>query len=173
MDSLRDEVRDRFEYVEGKVLVKKAGQWKGLVGEEAGTVRKDGRYSIQIKGVRLFTHQVVWLLFNDQLPDTTIDHKDNDHSNNKIGNLRSASGTDQQGNKGIQINNSTGYKGVSYSTNRNKSKPWRAYIKDQGKAVHLGYFCTAEAAAQAYDLAATEKFGDFALLNFKEFNDVA
>lgn len=167
MDELRREIRNRFEYVDGKVIVKKAGQWKGLVGEEAGSVRHDGRRTIQVKGVRLFTHQVVWLLFNDVLPDGTIDHEDRDVTNNSISNLRPASESDQQGNKSVQINNTTGYKGVTFSDKRNKSKPWRAYIKDDGKAVHLGYFQTAELAALSYDKAALEKFGDFAVLNFK------
>jgi hypothetical protein len=163
---------ERFEYVDGKILVKKAGQWKGKVGEEAGSVRGDGRRIIQIKGVRLFTHQVVWLMFNDDLPDETIDHKNVDCSANEIENLRPATTTEQQGNKKVQSNNTTGYKGVSYSDTRNKTKPWRASITDQGKAVHLGYFATAETAAKAYDIAALEKFGNFALLNFKEYIDV-
>lgn len=173
MHHLKSEILDRFEYVDGKVFVKKAGQWKGKVGDEAGSLRPDGRRIVQVKNTLLFTHQVVWLIFNDDLPEGTIDHKDTDPSNNRIGNLREATGTDQQGNKNVQSNNTTGYKGVSYSDTRNKTKPWRAYIKDQGKAVHLGYFATAETAAKAYDIAALEKFGNFALLNFKESIDVA
>jgi hypothetical protein len=165
---LKEEIRKRFEYCDGKVLVKTSGQWRGIVGEEAGSVRKDGRRIIQIKGKRLFTHQVVWLLFNDELPLGSIDHIDNDQTNNKIENLRAASGSEQQGNKSVQTNNTSGFKGVSFSSKRNNSRPWRAYIKDNGVSVHLGYFISAEEAARAYDTAAKEKFGAFALLNFKE-----
>lgn len=164
---LKDEILQRFEYIDGKIFVKKAGQWKGLVGEEAGSVRKDGRRIIQIKGKRLFTHQVVWLMFNEDLPAGSIDHKDNNPSNNRIENLRAADESEQQGNKSIQVNNTSGFKGVS-SKHSHKSKPWKAYIKHETKTVHLGYFYTAEEAARAYDKAAKEKFGEFALLNFEE-----
>lgn len=167
MSHLRETILDRFRYDDGKVFVKKSGQWKGKVGDEAGSPRPDGRRVIQVKGTRLFTHQIVWLIHNDDLPEGTIDHKDTDPTNNRIENLRAATDSQQQGNKRLQVNNTTGYKGVNYRKDV-KEKPWRAFIKDDGKTIHLGYFATKEAAARAYDSAALEKFGDFAQLNFKE-----
>ena len=163
---LLETIRERFYYDDGKVRVKKAGKWKGKEHELAGTVRpKDGRVIIQIKTARLFAHQVIWLLFNDNLPDTSIDHADNDCTNDKIENLRPANRSEQQGNKALQQNNTSGFKGVSYKKGV-KAKPWFAYISHENRTINLGYFSTPEEAAQAYDSAAKAKFGEFAKTNF-------
>ena len=42
---------------------------------------------------------------------------------------------------------------------------WRASITQAGKQKHLGYFAEEEAAAQAYNAAAQELFGEWAKLN--------
>ncbi len=160
------ELRDRFQYADGKLLVKKSGRWRGRVGEEAGTARPDGRRVVQFKGKRLFNHQIIWLIFNDDIPEGfTIDHEDRNPLNNRIENLRLATSSEQQGNKTLQSNNSSGYRGVSYCGSKNKSNPWAANIKHDGVTTHLGYFKTAEEAANAYNTAATKKFGAFASLN--------
>lgn len=55
------------------------------------------------------------------------------------------------------------YKGVYIAGRR-----WRAIITVSGTQTHLGYFAAAEDAALAYDAAAVQHFGEFALLNFPE-----
>ena len=163
---LLEAIRERFYYDSGLVRIAKAGKWKGKVNDVAGSVRKkDGRVIIQVKRQRLFAHQVVWLLFNENLPKHSIDHVDGNPQNNSINNLRAATPVEQQGNKQTQRNNSSGYKGVSYKKHVKKC-PWLATITSNGKSVHLGYFSTPEMAALAYDTAAREKFGSFAKTNF-------
>ena len=163
---LLETIRERFYYDNGVVRVKKAGQWKGKKDEVAGSARpKDSRIIIQVKRQRLFAHQIVWLLFNEDLPENSIDHADTDCTNNHIENLRAASRSEQQRNKPIQVNNSTGFKGVSFRSCV-KAKPWRAAITVANKVKHLGYFETATKAAVAYDMAAKKHFGAFAYTNF-------
>ena len=58
--------------------------------------------------------------------------------------------------------NSSGYKGVSWNKDR---KRWTAHIKGAGKSRYLGLFDTKEQAAEAYNKAAKEFFGEFAWLN--------
>lgn len=164
--SLVETIRDRFSYQDGSILVKKSGQWKGKVGDEAGTVRPDGRRVIQVKGKRLFTHQVVWLMFNDKLPETTIDHKDRDPTNNRIGNLRPATMSEQHLNRGLSPINTSGFKGVSFKGGV-KGKPWRATFRDK----HLGYFASPEEAARAYDNRASEEACEFTVFNFQKGED--
>ena len=56
------------------------------------------------------------------------------------------------------LNNTTGYKGVSY---HKKAGKFRAYIVVNGKQIHLGLFDTAEQAAQKYAEAAQLFYGAF------------
>lgn len=92
----------------------------------------------------------------------TIDHRDVDKTNDRRDNLREANRTEQQRNHNIHSQNQVGYKGVSYIGNSNK---FRASIKLDGKQKHLGSFDSAEAAAEAYNVAALIAFGEFARLN--------
>lgn len=94
---------------------------------------------------------------------TGIDHKDGNGLNNQKSNLRSATHQQNAANRGPQINNTTGYKGVGKVRNK-----FRAYIKVVNKKIHLGYFQNVEGAAIAYDQAAKKYFGEFAWLNFKQ-----
>lgn len=90
------------------------------------------------------------------------DHVNNDSLANLKGNLRIV--TDSQSN--MNRRSYTGisrFKGVHW---RKVDKKWKAQIQIDGTQKHLGYFISEEAAARAYDAAATELFGEYARLNF-------
>lgn len=92
------------------------------------------------------------------------DHKDRNPLNNQKINLRIANNSQNNINKQkLAINVTSKYKGVSYRKDMSK---WRAMIWKDMKAIPLGQFRTEEAAARAYDRAAKELFGEFAILNF-------
>lgn len=94
----------------------------------------------------------------------TVDHVNSkDTLNNSDKNLRLASKSDQQHNKGIQRNNTSGFKGVNYFKPANM---YRAQITINGKTATIGYRKLAEDAARLYDLAALKYHGQFAYLNF-------
>jgi hypothetical protein len=61
-------------------------------------------------------------------------------------------------------NNVSGFKGVSL---HKRTGRWVAQIGINMKRKHLGFFCSAEDAAKAYDTAATKYHGQFATLNFQ------
>ena len=56
--------------------------------------------------------------------------------------------TQARNTRDIQINNKSGYRGVSYCT---RDKVWRSYIKDSNKTKALGSFNTALEAGKAYE----------------------
>lgn len=159
------EIRNRFGYLDGRLFIKYSGQWKGTVGADPGTERKDGRKIIQIKNKRFFYHQIVWLLHNEALPES-IDHIDRNPKNNRIENLRPATQSQQNVNRDCISTNTSGFRGVSFRKGI-KDKKWRASCNINGKVVHIGYFRTSEEAAIAYDAKVKEHYGDFANPNFK------
>lgn len=91
-------------------------------------------------------------------PSIDVDHKDHDGLNNTRENLRTGSRTSNLGNKRMAVNNTSGYKGVSWYK---PTKKWRARIHFQRRLIFIGYFLRKEDAAMAYEKKARELFGDF------------
>jgi hypothetical protein len=87
------------------------------------------------------------------------DHIDLCKLNNQRVNLRAATRSQNQHNKGLQRNNTSGFKGVCWSSARQK---WKAQIKSGGKKIHLGLFSTPQEAHEAYKLGALKYHGEFA-----------
>ena len=108
-----------------------------------------------INGKTVYMHQML-------CPDWgEVDHVDGDGLNNCRSNLRDGTGWGNQANKGMQRNNTTGFKGVS----RRPHGKWCAFIKANRKQLYLGTFGTPEEAADAYDRAAISLFGEYARTN--------
>jgi len=104
-------------------------------------------------------HRLVALAFLEN-PDNKqmIDHIDENKSNNNVKNLRWATSKENGCNQGKQINNTSGFKGVSFNKHANK---YQASININGKIKYLGVFETAEEASQAYEAKAKVIHGDF------------
>lgn len=87
-----------------------------------------------------------------------VDHIDGCRLNNFRSNLRLANNQQNTWNTGARVNNTSGYKGVSWDGRRSK---WRARITISGKEIWIGYFGTAGEAHTAYLKSATEQHGEF------------
>jgi hypothetical protein len=91
-----------------------------------------------------------------------VDHIDGNPLNNKRSNLRLATNMENLRNM-KKIRGISRYKGVSLLKKGNR---WISYIRVNTKLEHLGSFKTEIEAAVAYDMAAIDKFGEYASLNF-------
>ena len=97
------------------------------------------------------------------MPAGTIpDHRNGDGLDNRRSNLRPATNQTNLMNRGPQVNNTSGFKGVIFDK---RSDAWRAQIKVDGRYIYLGCFDSKIEAAEAYNEAATKFFGEFAWLN--------
>lgn len=128
-------------------------------GAIAGTVRTDGYRRVNICGVGIPAHRVVFAMTHGRWPVGDLDHMNCLRDDNRPANLREASRTENMRNASRSVTNTTGHKGVTFDTLRNR---FAAKIKVGARRINLGYYRTAEAAAEAYQSAAEKHFGEFA-----------
>ena len=85
-------------------------------GKTAGHVHEvTGHIIIQIKGRSAYgAHRLAWVHYYGEWPKDQIDHIDGNRQNNRISNLRCATNSENNRNRGPQSNNLSGYKGVSW-----------------------------------------------------------
>ena len=98
-------------------------------------------------------------------PKVLVDHENHDGLDNRRENIRIASPSQNVMNARARRGGSSSYKGVVWIP---KTCRWRAMAGTNDNRVYLGEFETEVQAAIAYDNAARDLFGDFAVLNFPE-----
>lgn len=141
------------------IVTRKVRQGTQVAGKRAGSLNSDGYRYIKVKHHRYSEHRLCWLLHYGAWPERCLDHVDMNKTNNRPGNLRLATNSENSRNKARQANNTSGFKGVSFSKAVGK---FGARIQCAGKTTHLGYFPTAEEAGKAYAAAVQDVHQDFA-----------
>lgn len=131
-------------------------------GRVLGRAHSSGYTTIYIMGKHFLAHRICWFLHYGEVPESCIDHINHNKTDNRICNLRKATIAENLRNRNRQLNNTTGFKGVSKIS---KTGKFRAQIKFNGKKKHLGCFLTADAAHDAYKSAASKLHGEFACFN--------
>lgn len=129
-------------------------------------------------------HNLVW----ERMTGTPIhsgylvDHWNQDKLDNRRCNLRAATRTENEANKSKRRSHKkkdgttatlSQYKGVTYARDFHRNKPWKAMISKmidgKTKKFSLGCYFTEREAAEAYNKAAVEMYGEFAYVN--KFDD--
>jgi len=126
-------------------------------GDIAGHVNKVGYVIIKINCRAYKAHRLAWLWVYGEWPKLILDHIDTVKYHNWITNLREATHSQNCINRGKNVNNSSGYKGVSYIDGK-----YVAYISCKMKRITIGRYTTPEEAHKAYCDKADELFGEFA-----------
>jgi hypothetical protein len=129
------------------------------VGDMAGSVYQNGYRYIQIDGLDYRAARLAWFFVTGEDVEVFIDHRNGHRDDNRFKNLRPATNSQNQANRGKPANNTSGFKGVRFEADRMK---WRAQIMVNGKSKNLGRYNTCEEAKLAYEKAALEAWGDFA-----------
>lgn len=133
-------------------------QWKWYYDSTGYAVR--GVWDKEVNKQRKVRMHRVILGVTD--PKIHVDHADGNPLNNTRGNLRVCTHQQNHMNERKRKNCCSQYKGVCFDKRAGK---WRAYIKKDGKQIHLGLYVDEKEAARAYNDAAFFLFGEFACLN--------
>lgn len=130
-----------------------------FVGKRAGSIHQSGYRIIVLDGRHYRAGRLAWFMMTGSWPQSLVDHKDCDRSNDAWSNLRQATSSENCANTRIRSDNTSGFKGVVWVKPRSK---WTAFITVGGRIKRLGYFNDKYAAADAYAVAAKDLFGEFA-----------
>lgn len=151
-----------------------------LEGKVLGRLRKDGTrkeiFTNNNRGYRrgsgdgsypeICRSRLVWFAVNGPIPEgMQINHKNHDRADDNINNLELVTPSENNRYTRRHKDSRSGYKGVTYNKEHNK---YSARICVNYKSKFLGYYSCPIEAARAYDKAAREHFGRFAILNFSD-----
>lgn len=132
------------------------------VGQIAGCLNNDGYVLISVAGRRMYAHRLAFLYMTGSLPRDRVDHINQLPSDNRWSNLREATMSQNLCNVSDWAHNTSGYKGV-YPSRSGRTH----HVKIQHDSVQysLGTYSCPKEAAHAYNKAAIELHGEFAVLN--------
>ena len=118
-----------------------------------------GYVRVRIAGHDVLAHRLAIYMTTGEQPQH-VDHINHDKADNRACNLRGATASENLCNReGVQANNTSGHSGVAMDRHKRK---WMAYIKKDGKRVHLGVFAKIEDAIAARRAAEPVYMGAFA-----------
>lgn len=118
------------------------------VGDIAGCLNDRGYIAIKVDSKLYKAHRLAWLYITGNWPENYIDHINGVKNDNRIGNLRDVTSSENNQNQRKSCaNNKSGLLGVSWYKAMNK---WNAQIELDGKRTHLGYFTDKHEAHNAY-----------------------
>lgn len=105
--------------------------YQRYVGKQAGCISKSSGYiQLHVAGSLILAHRLAWYMMTNVDPaGHQIDHINGNRTDNRFCNLRLATRAENQHNKALQKNNTSGVKGVSISQNRSGNCFWYASVK--------------------------------------------
>lgn len=90
---------------------------------------------VSINNATTRAHRVCFALYQGYWTDNQIDHMDGDGLNNRPDNLREVTNLENGKNQKLRSNNTSGHMGISWHKTKGY---WQAYIKVDGRHIHLG-----------------------------------
>jgi hypothetical protein len=155
-----DVVREIFSYNPDSgalIFNKRARKWfktdkawtvfnKRFAGKETGSIGSNGYLQTDFLGKKYLTHRIAWICHYGAPIADKIDHWDRNRLNNRIANLSAVPDSFNRKNLSISKTNTSGVVGVYWSKRQNK---WGAFITENNKQRHLGFFDTKSEASES------------------------
>lgn len=152
---LLEEIKEKFEYRDGNLY------WREGNGRKSGKLIRGGigLYKVcAVNRVPYYQHRLIFLYHHGYMPKY-LDHINNDRHDNRIENLRAVSARQNQHNRSINKNSTSGVKGV---TLHKPSGKWIAQVKFDYKKYYCGLHDNLGDAAQAIKETRKKLHGKFA-----------
>jgi len=128
-----------------KLRYKKHTNNRIKVGDVVGCI-SDGYRMVRINKVIYKHSRLVWMFHYGSFPINNIDHINGDRDDDSLSNLRDVTQEENRKNCAMTSQNTSGIQGVSLYKRTGR---WRAFIGNNKKRIHLGYFKTQSEAVQA------------------------
>lgn len=129
------------------------------VNSQAGTLHDSGYIKISIGNKCYRAHRLAWLYVHGEWPAKFIDHINGNRSDNRLCNLRQATPGENKHNQTAPINNTSGFKGVTW---HKQQKKWNVKMKINKKRINIGSFDDLEFAGLVASEARSKLHGEFA-----------
>lgn len=129
-------------------------------GLRAGFSRKDTKYRlIGLLGRQIFEQRLAWLYMTGELPELQVDHINGRKDDNRWINLRLATNSENQFNRGTSKRNISGVKGVYW---HKRDKKWCVCIRTRGGSRVYGRFIDFDSACKFAKDSIQKFHGEFA-----------
>lgn len=157
-----DRLNELFFYVGGHLYWKKKSHPKANktnFRKPVGTTDARGYLTVQFDKNIYLIHRLIYKMFTGKEPDY-LDHINGISNDNRIENLKEVTQSENTFKGCIRKNNTSGFIGISYSK---ITKKWCAYIGQNGKSKHLGYFDNIKDAIEIRKIEENKKLKNYVL----------
>ena len=161
---------EMIELTQGKVAIADAEDFQWL-SEFKWHAHERGRswYARRAASKKtIFMHRAILEHHGYDLTSGEVDHINGDGLDNRKSNLQVISHAENIRKSRVQINNKSGFRGVSWHKG---DRRWQVVIEVDNIKNYIGSFRSKIAAALAYDRAAKKCFGKFAKLNLPDIKN--
>jgi hypothetical protein len=131
-----------FDYKNGCLYWKVKFSRKINIGQKAGCDMGNNYFKIVINKKKYLSHRLIYLYHYGYMPEV-VDHINKNSTDNRIENLREATFQQNQYNRKLNKNSSTGIKNVYWNKKTNK---WSVRFTIEKKLKHFGCFDNFESA---------------------------
>lgn len=132
-------------------------EWRWNTNNTGYAMRRDNE-----TGKTILMHREIYSHYRELPSGVDLDHRDRNKLNNSLSNLRPASRSQNVINGSRRMHNTSGVAGVAFHKRIGK---WQAYITQDGKRQHLGYFKNFEDAVAIRKAVMVDCFGEYANLS--------